>query len=171
MLKGTYINFTEAEVNKARAIAKARFESNRKANSPHLKMTEHLSALPYFGDIVGLLGELAVAKHLNLESSTKFLYGQQEFSKIKHTICDVGSLEVRASHYKTGCLIIHPKDLKNKYNTPFVFVSVDLTRNRACIVGWLTPKEAEAVGEWREYFTTDLYVKQELLRPLEKLNY
>jgi hypothetical protein len=168
-MQGIIINFTAQEIDKVYALAKARYESNRKAKNPVIKMTEHLSDLPYFGDVVGLLGELAVAKHFNLESSTKFLYNQAEFTRIKHSVNDVGGFEVRASHYRTGCLVIHPKDLERNYQTPFIFVSVDLNRRRARIVGWITPEEAELKGEWREYFTRDLYVKQEFLKNLKDL--
>ncbi len=168
----TNIYITETEVKKAVDLAKARYNSNRKANNPKIEMYD--SKVPYYGDVIGMLGEIAVAKYLGVDiENHDFVYEQSEFSKIKEDINDVLDYEVRSTHYSTGKLIIKDKDLKANANTPFILSRVEMDLEcgdaKVTLVGWYYAKDAINPDWEKTVYTTAYYVPNDKLHPLDSL--
>jgi hypothetical protein len=82
-------------------------------------------------DIVGCLGESAVAAYLELD---------WEPQDVCDYAGDVGNVHVRATPYVTGALVINPTDPPDGR---FVLVTLDYGRVRANLVGWCHAREGQ----------------------------
>jgi len=94
-------------------------------------------------EVMGAIGEAAFAKaHGVWWSGTP---GQLE------TEGDVGGHEVRTTHHKNGCLVMHDSDIKEKPDKQFYLVIVDRDEFPSIrIVGWVYGKEAGRQEYWNE---------------------
>ena len=115
-----------------------------------------LSADSELLDLIGSIGEAVVAKYLD-----RFWCGRGKFRG-----GDVGSYQVRATKYDTGCLLLN----KNDYpDTPYILVTVNSGVGK--IRGWVYAREGQQdkylqdkSGRGKAY-----YVPQDALRPIETL--
>lgn len=166
----TTVIITKKDLETINLLAHARFYSNRKAANPSIAM--HESSCPYYSDIIGLCGEWAVAIILGIDpSSVQYVYEQDEFTKVKHTINDIEHVEVRATHYRSGHLIIKDKDIKEKPNTPFILCIVTLKEN-SCqveIKGWQTAINCAKPEFSKTYYTTAYHAPQHFLQSMDSL--
>lgn len=87
-------------------------------------------------DIIGCLGELAVAKATN-----KFWSGSLGNLKAK----DVGGIQVRATDYPQGRLILHPADADDDR-----FVLVRIAGTECDLRGWVFGKDGKQQKYWVE---------------------
>lgn len=152
-----YIN--EFEMRIARELADER-----------MRQSMALGLDPYAGakrnrwiDIAGAVGEMAVAKLLDRYPG---------FTVGTYKQADVAGVQVRATEYKSGHLIIRPNDADQD-----VFILVCGVKNRpemVEVVGWCTGKEAKTqLGEWQrlDHMRTHSWVvAANKLHPLHELN-
>lgn len=108
-------------------------------------------------DALGVFGEMAVAKGLNLYwSGTVGDYGA----------IDVGGVvEVRTAHRATDSLIVHPDD---KDAVPFVLVLGDQAPAMR-LAGWLWGHEAKQERWWKQTERPAFFVPQDDLRSMDEL--
>lgn len=124
------IHLTREEEEKAVAMVKERRQISRDIGLKQSAMMRDDLRI----DIIGGLGEMAVAKFLGCEVTTA-VYTAQGKSDAK----DVGPVEVRSSELPTSSLIIRPKDFDE---TPYILVR---THKRPCyhLMGWLLGKDGK----------------------------
>jgi hypothetical protein len=161
------------EISLVRKYARERYRSNRKAKNPTQKMIE--SPCDYHSDIIGLIGEFAVAKYFDIPlDEIQWVYDQDEFSHNKHNIFDIAQCEVRSTpHDVTGRLNCKHSDLRHKTNTPFILVRVTYNPINFIaignVIGWAYPTEVVTPENEKTYHTTSYYLPNHLLNPLETL--
>lgn len=106
----------------------------------------------------GYAGEAAVCKFQGIH------YKHQLFG------IDTGKFEVRTTKYKTGRLILHPKD---RDNCIFILVIGNIFENNSFdLVGWIMGKEGKQAQYWIDPTGRNRYaffVPQEKLNPMEEL--
>ena len=91
------VTLTELELDIAAHIGiRRRIES-----VAHRRIDDATKRTPWETDIVGAIGELVVAKFLNI-------YPDLRLGTFK--LPDIGQLQVRATSYAEGCLIVHTYD-------------------------------------------------------------
>ena len=107
-------------------------------------------------DIIGAVGECCVAKHRDV-----FWCGAGEFRGD-----DVGSLQVRATTYDNGHLVLTKSDEDNK---PYVLVCV--SNGVGKIRGWLYGREGKQERYWQDKSNRgpQFYIQQSDLRPVDTL--
>lgn len=119
----------------ARCLAKWRMNDSANAGYKPYAGAERTEEI----DTIGAAGEIAVAKALNLYPG---------FTVGSFKLPDVGCLQVRATKYANGHLIIRPND---KDEDVFVLVTkVRMGKFEAIeIAGWCSGKEAKTMlGDW-----------------------
>lgn len=89
--------------------------------------------------IIGAIGEYAVAKALNM------YWLPVSNLPLDQLPGDVGPYQVRSTRHATGRLIIHDSD---RMDSPYILTIVNEPEVR--LVGWCSPREARALGEWRQ---------------------
>lgn len=100
-------------------------------------------------NMTGALGEIALAKHLNI-------YWSGALGKMRAK--DVGVYQVRASLRRNPSLVLHDED---KDEDVFICASVD--RNRVTLLGWLRARDGKQKRFWRTdvrgpaYFVTEYH--------------
>lgn len=96
-------------------------------------------------DIVGAIGETAVAKRLN-----RFHWGLGVFRGD-----DVGGHQVRCTRTRDGYLILHPEDLEKRPDVPFICVRMagsTTAGERLQIQGWAYPRDVARQEFWGDVF-------------------
>ena len=107
-------------------------------------------------DVVGAIGEYAVAKFLNVYWNPAVEINLTDLPG------DVGIYQVRTTGWPQGCLLMHPTD---KDEAPFILAVVE--RNTVTLKGWLYGYEGKTLGELKEYDT--YWVTQDKLHPIDRL--
>jgi hypothetical protein len=109
-------------------------------------------------DIIGCIGELALAKALNLYWDPSVVDNLQTIPG------DVGFYQVRSTQHLGGHLFVHEYD---KPEAPYVLAIV--WNHKVKLAGWIYGKERE-IGEPRSSGThTTYWIPQKDLRPMEEL--
>ena len=103
------------------------------------------------GDIDGCIGELAVAKALGI-----YWTGQERINAP-----DCGRLEVRATRYRDGHLIVHDGD-------EGIFVLTVLKDDRVLIAGCIAAEKAREIGTRKTVRREGVWVHQSKLTPLKE---
>ena len=109
-------------------------------------------------EIVGVLGEIAACKYLNIDSP--LINGFKKFS-------DVGTLtEIRSTTKPEGCLIIRDRDDKNKN-----YVLATVTRYEVTLHGWINGTLAKQPEFQRNPHNlgTSYFIPQDQLQPINTL--
>lgn len=96
-------------------------------------------------NVLGALGEMAVAKHFGL-------YWSGNLGNFKAK--DVGGAQVRATDTPDGCLIVHPPPTSgrkgDKPDDPFIFVRLEWDGPTFWLCGWMTGRDCQRLEYWRE---------------------
>jgi hypothetical protein len=166
------IEFSTSEFESILDVAKGRWANNRASNNP-VGRSPVDGTLPYKDDIVGAIGEFAVAKYLGI-TDNKFVYDQEEFREVKNKINDIGKYEVRSTDYHSGGLAIYPKDVNKLPDTKYILCIVQFNIHTkkavARLMGYITPREAaQDVKSLKSYFKFGYLVSQKDLKPLKSL--
>ena len=167
------ITLNKSEVQQIIKLAAQRYSENRKAGNPEIKMSKAPEGSTAH-EVVGLAGEMAVLKYLGFPEQTHtYSYKQKDFTLIKADIYDVGELEVRSTHYNSGCLVFQTKDLRKNPDLPYILCTIAKPCPQGRIVvtlrGWSTPKRGCTPDRVRTVYTTSWYVEQKHLSSLNTL--
>lgn len=159
---------TAAELAQAAAVG-----TDRMRNARAQKAADHIvqAERPAEIDRLGAAGELAFHLATGLPWH-RTLYTAAEFRLAKAARgdagLDVGGFEVRATHHAGGCLLLHPKDPKDR---PFALVIAQ--GDAYYVVGWGYPDELLAgrrLEDRARYGRPCYYVEQASLRPAAALD-
>ena len=121
-----YEIFMGAEVGLARMIASMKMSGTNKVNNKDFG---------WHSDIEGALAEVAVAKHLNI-------FWDGSVNTFKRP--DVGSLQIRHTQHKNGCLIVRRGDSDDE-----IYVLVTGTHPEDELRGFMHGFEAKVDEFWR----------------------
>jgi hypothetical protein len=132
LIERPVVVFSESEMILAGSVAVQRYAQNLARGKREMFGAEDRFGFQYMMD--GAMGELAVAKHLNIHwnGSVGDLMAK-----------DVGRLQVRTTRMPEPALILHDKDPDED-----VFVLVRLHANRAQIAGWVYGFEGKQKRYW-----------------------
>jgi hypothetical protein len=108
-------------------------------------------------DIIGAIGEYAVAKYLNVYWEPATI-----IDKLDDLPGDVAHYQVRSTCHRNGHLIIHQAD---RPQAPFILAVID--NNKIELPGWIYGHEAQHLGELRDH--GDRWVHQNKLHPMDRL--
>lgn len=125
------VHLTEADQARARAVADA-----KERLCAALGWEDWPRGKPPDASLTGYLAELAVAQYLDVPWDPPI--GTTD----KHS-GDVGGFQVRATKYRTGCLVVRPQDPPGH-----VYILVTGEPPDLAIVGWATGWEARRLGKW-----------------------
>lgn len=116
-------------------------------------------AEPWWTDINGACGELAVARWLNV-----FWSGQLGNYRAR----DVGPLQVRTARRDTGRLVLHDRDADDH-----VFVLVTGEAPDYTLRGWIVAADGKVPEYWEDPSTgrPAYFVPQDALRPMAELKH
>lgn len=110
-------------------------------------------------DIVGSLGELAVAKALNL------YWEPVTDKKLKSLPGDVEGYQVRSTRHQSGKLIVYKTDSDE---APFILAVV--REPEVLLAGWVYGKEAKSMVAPKSGATApEFWIPQDSLRPMSEL--
>jgi hypothetical protein len=118
-------------------------------------------------EVIGALGEIAVARYFNLRETLN-----NETFTAKSDLPN--NLNVRATKWPYGKLFIYKKD-RDDLNTVFVTIKPIMDDPRggwlqAELKGWIANKDAKRPDLWSENLNTPAYaITQNLLRPITEL--
>jgi hypothetical protein len=167
------INLSYEELLFCKDIGQKRYNSNR--NAKNLLVRMDISAVSYYTDFLGMMGEYAVAKALNLNlEEHKFFYEQEEFRRVKTEISDVLEYEVKTCNKDYKRLQVKPEDCK-KYGKDRKLISCVASVNikeRTGIVnirGYATVNMMETKGSLETYYGPAYYLPNNLLVPITNL--
>jgi hypothetical protein len=135
------VKLTKNDLRYAESVALNRNQSQRDGQRADGKVLDDSLGI----DIQGAEAELAVAKAFKLPWDGSFLDLDRWFDW-REKGHDVSGLEVRSTHHKKGCLILHPKD---RDDAPFILV---LTHERPIftLVGWNFGRAGKLPEYWRD---------------------
>lgn len=128
-------------------------------NRPNIKRVVDEKLAEWQIDIIGAIGEYAVAKALNMH------WEPASDKKLKSLPGDVGRFQVRSTKYSTGKLIVHDGDADDA-----VFILAIVNEPDVTLMGWMYGDEARAIGTARQnYQQREWWVPQDRLRPIGEL--
>lgn len=157
----------DLEAAKRRTIAM--IERQSALGSPPQYKAMCLRLTPYERKLQGTIGELAVAKFLNLPINElpTFSNWQDNFSLAKRGN-DVGKVEVRATRHQNGKLIVNKIDFGI---CPFVLAILYPDNKRVRLAGWIFGYEAKKEKYYNNFPIKGnrWYVGQEDLHHMDKL--
>jgi len=117
-------------------------------------------------DVEGALGEAVVATALDLAWDGAFK-SAEEWKRWRTEGWDVAGLEVRATTYLTGKLLVQPR---NSDMSPYVLVILDFPGSQAIIPGWCWGYEAKHQDYWMHAWVRPCFaVPQHALRSIFEL--
>jgi hypothetical protein len=172
------INLNKEDMSVIVEAANKRTAANKNAgnhNNPDHKFMVAKDKDHFHSEVVGLTGEIAVAKWLGVEIPT-LVFDQKYFKENKHKIKDVGQYEVKSTEYATGKLILQEKHVNDEKNlhTKYILCTVklqdDLEGAIVIIRGWATPFDMTARGSLVEsQYNESWRMSQELLNSMNTL--
>ena len=154
------IEFSRNEIYMAKALAQVRIDDAIKSGNPPRWGTAWGDSGSRRRNLVGVLGELAVARSLNIYFSGGFCGS-----------ADVGEFEVRATERENGRLILHPSD---KDHSVFVLVTgVNLDKFTANVRGWILAADGKKPEFWDDPTFRNkpaFFIEPKLLQPMKDLS-
>lgn len=161
----TPVTLSPSEVASAALIGVMRNLAAKRAGRTPAYGADRGQSAPLWCDILGAMGEAAVAKSLD-----RYFLGTGSFRG-----ADVGPWQVRTTAMPSAPLILHPSDRDERGQTPFVGVQylgpVDCGESFV-VSGWALPAEVatdefwcDPTGKGRPAF----FVPAAVLRPIETL--
>lgn len=157
-MKGVEIKLEWAEVTLAAMGGVMRNLMARKYNR---QVEKGRSGIGIEQDVVGALGEFALAKHTNL-------FWTPHVGYLDTHLGDVGRIQVKATTLQHGSLIVQEDD-----DPRFPFVLAIVAAPRVQLVGWMMGVEAKTERYWRpeggKIHQAAFFVPQECVLPMDDL--
>jgi hypothetical protein len=150
----------ESDMTQARYVARQWIREAHVNGYRHRYLHPNDPDLTWRTTLLGVCGELALAKHLGI------VYGYQGYDKSRY---DVGGYEVRTTMRVDGCLITHPGDKPAPYVLAIAFpgTKYDWTVE---LRGWSWLDDANQPGHWRTDVRYPCYMTpQSVLQPMATL--
>lgn len=131
---GVTVELSYAEMQVAIMIGGQRQIQNMKLDNKHSYGLED-GPIAWGNHIIGCIGEMAIAKHLN-----KYWCGAVG----NYQSADVDRYQVRATMHKNGRLILHPED------DACIFFLVIVEKRLCHLAGWMHADDARHEKYWKD---------------------
>lgn len=156
--RGIRVELTLSEETWASRVGIAR-ELYAEGNLEHHTFEQPTRIANIQAHVIGAIGELAAAKALDIHWS----HAERPYTWGLHDLGD--DLEVRATRYRSGHLLIRSKDDPDRR-----YILVSGQAPVVYVVGWIWGREAKTDRWWRELDHRPAYwIPQEYLRSMESL--
>lgn len=128
------VKLTYAEMQVAATVGIQRYLQNLKLKTEPAYGAEDNTAASGL-DVLGCIGEMAVAKYFN-----KYWSGAVG----NYQAADVDRYQVRSTMYRAGRLILHRED------DPCIFILVIITHNLCKLAGWIHADDGRDEKYWKD---------------------